>query len=170
MRNKGIHFPQVELLFCYHNRDTLFHAKLLRGWTWQVPLRYLTVLLWQPSTVSYWKRGIERFLPQFPIGNGVLKDFYHFSPWQCSSKLGIAHLAWRNGSTKEHSNYLPLVHLSPQSFSHTKNRIPMAGAKLQNQRESNSKARAERVYSLCRAQNYFDGTSNKISKFTRYAR
>lgn len=38
-------------------------------------------------------------------------------------------------STKEHSNFLPLVHLSPQSFSRTKNRIPMAGAKLQNQRE-----------------------------------
>ena len=40
-------------------------------------------------------------------------------------------------STKEHSNFLPLVHLSPQSFSRTKNRIPTAGAKLQNQRERN---------------------------------
>jgi hypothetical protein len=73
-------------------------------------------------------------------------------------------------STKEHSNYLPLVHLSPQSFYRTKNRIPMAGAKLQNQRESNSKARAEEVHLLCRAQNYFDGTSKLTSKLTRYAR
>ncbi len=55
-------------------------------------------------------------LPQFSVENRVLKDFYHFSPWQCSSKLGIAHLAWRNGSTKEHPNSLPLVHLPLSLF------------------------------------------------------
>ena len=47
------------------------------------------------------------------------------------------------------------------------NQFPDGWSKLQNKRESNSKASAEKVHLLCRAQNYFDGTSKKITSESR---